>query len=211
MADFLTKRGSFWRFCRRVPQEYLNLDTRGIVLESTKIRIADDPKGIRASQRALQMNADLERYWRELKAGKSAEAVRDYEAARRAAKAMRIAAPIDDPTRRTIEELLARIEKLTLGNRVEDRSSVLAVYDAAPKPDITFRECATQYVDSHKAGWRNEKHSKEWIATLENYVFPVIGDSEVKKINGNGEGTDLILKILEPLWHTKTETASRIR
>lgn len=166
---------------------------------------------IRASQKASQINADLERYWRELKAGTSAEAVRNYESARRAAKAMGISPSLDDPAQRVIEELFARIKKLPSGNRVEDLHSTLAVYDAAPRPDITFRECAIQYIDSRKAGWKNEKHRKEWMGTLESYVFPVIGDIEVKKINGNGEGTNLILKILEPLWHTKTGTASRIR
>jgi integrase len=210
MADFLTKRGSFWRFCRRVPQEYAHLDTRGIVQESTKIRIADDPKAIRASQKANRLNADLESYWRGLAAGKSAEAVRDYEAARRAAKRLQISAPIDDATRRTVAEILDRLETLT-GNRAEDRANVLAVFDAAPKPEITFRECATQYIESHKAAWKSDKSAKEWTATLEAYAYPVIGDMPVNKIGGNGDGTDLILKIIQPIWRTKTATAARVR
>jgi integrase len=43
------------------------------------------------------------------------------------------------------------------------------------------------------------------------YVYPVIGNMPVKKIGGNGDGTDLMLGILEPIWHTKTETAARLR
>ena len=86
MADYLVRRGSFWRFCRRVPQEYAELDKRVIVQQSTKIRIADDPKAIRASRKVNDYNLALERYWRDLAEGDSAQAVRDYEAAIKAAK-----------------------------------------------------------------------------------------------------------------------------
>jgi integrase len=210
MADYLVRRDGFWRFVRRVPLDYAEFDKRGIVQQSTKIRITDDPNAIRARQRVNELNAALERYWRDLVESDSAQAVRDYETAVKAAKKLRLAAPIDDPTKRTIAELLDRIEKLS-GNRAEDRASVLAVYDAAPKPDITFRQCAERYVEAHRAGWSNPKHAAQWQSTLATYAEPVIGDMPVKKIGGNGDGTDLMLKILEPIWHTKTETASRVR
>jgi len=210
MADYLTRRGSFWHFIRRVPLEYAELDKRGFVQQSTKIRIADDPKAIRANRKANDYNLALERYWRDLAEGDSAQAVRDYESAIKAAKRLNIAAPIDDATKRTIAELLDRIEKLS-GNRVEDRASVLAVYDAAPKPDITFRQCAERYIEAHEAGWSNAKSITAWQSTLTMYAYPVIGDMPVKKIGGNGDGTDLMLKILEPIWHIKTETAARLR
>src|SRR5262249_54044991 len=203
MADYLTRRGSFWHFIRRVPLEYAELDKRGFVQQSTKIRIADDPKAIRASRKVNDYNLALERYWRDLAEGDSAQAVRDYEAAIKAAKRLQIAAPVDDATKRTIAELLDQIEKLS-GNRAEDRASVLAVYDAAPKPDITFRQCAERYIDAHRAGWNNHKHAAQWQSTLAMYAYPVIGDMPVKKIGSNGDGTDLMLKILEPIWYSKT-------
>jgi hypothetical protein len=81
MADYLVRRDSFWRFVRRVPQEYANLDKRGIVQQSTKIRVADDPKKIRAGRVANNLNAALERFWRDLAEADSAQAVRDYHAA----------------------------------------------------------------------------------------------------------------------------------
>jgi hypothetical protein len=42
------KRKATWYFTRRVPLRYQQLDPRGIVRHSTKIRISDDPKGKRA-------------------------------------------------------------------------------------------------------------------------------------------------------------------
>ncbi len=212
MANYLVRRESFWRFVRRVPQEYADLDKRGIVQQSTKIRVADDPKAIRASQVANNLNAALERYWRDLAESDSAQAVRDYEAAIKAAKRLgisaHISAPVDDD-KRIIAELRERIRKLT-GERAEDRTSALAVYDAAPKPDITFRQCAERYIEAHRPGWSNPKHAAQWQSTLATYAYPVIGDIAVRKINGNGS-TDMILSILEPIWYTKTETASRLR
>jgi integrase len=210
MPDYLVRRSGFWRFVRRVPKEYAELDRRGIVQQSTKVRVADDPKAIRARQVANDLNSALERYWRDLVESDSAQAVRDYETALNAAKKMRLSLPIEDPTKRTIAELLDRIEKLS-GSRVEDRASVLAVYDAAPKPDMTFGQCAERYIEAHRPGWSNPKHAAQWLATLATYAYPVIGSVPVKKIGANGDGTELIMKVLEPIWYAKTETASRVR
>jgi integrase len=210
MPDYLVRRAGFWRFVRRVPKEYAELDKRVIVQESTKIRVADDPKKVRARQVANEKNSALERYWRDLTDKDQGEAVRDYEAARKAASKLGLSPPIDDATKRTLAELYDRMEKLS-GNRAEDRAAVLAVYDAAPKPDITFRQCAERYIEAHRPGWKNAKHAAQWPATLEAYAYPVIGKLPVKKIGANGDGTDLILKVLQPIWYDKTETAARLR
>jgi integrase len=71
---------------------------------------------------------------------------------------------------------------------------------------ITFDEAADAYATSHEAGWRNVKHAKQWRTTLKDYASPVIGDLPVSAVD-----TGLVLKILEPIWHNKTETASRLR
>ncbi len=71
---------------------------------------------------------------------------------------------------------------------------------------ITFRSCAEQYIDSHKAGWRNAKHAAQWTATLETYVYPVFGDLPVQAVD-----TGLVMQVLQPIWTTKAETATRVR
>jgi integrase len=70
----------------------------------------------------------------------------------------------------------------------------------------TFKECALAYIDTHKHGWRNEKHESQWRNTLETYAYPFIGDLPVQAID-----IDLVMKVLEPIWFDKTETASRVR
>lgn len=71
---------------------------------------------------------------------------------------------------------------------------------------ITFKECALAYIDSHKAGWKNRKHESQWRNTLETYAFPIMGNLSVQHID-----VGLVLKVLEPIWFEKTETASRVR
>jgi integrase len=210
MAGYTVKRDGLWRFVRRVPKEYAALDPRGIVQHSTGVRIADDPRGIRARKIADTLNGALEAHWRDLVEGRNAQAVRDYEAARLAARRLRISEPIADAQQRTIAELLDRIERLE-GKRADDRAAVLAVYDAAPKPGITFKQCAERFIEAHKPGWSNPKHAGQWSATLATYAYPVIGDIAVDKIGANGDGTDLIMRVLRPIWYSKTETASRVR
>ena len=71
---------------------------------------------------------------------------------------------------------------------------------------VTFAHCAASYIESHKAGWRNEKHAEQWTKTIETYAGPIIGPLPVQAVD-----TGLVLKILEPIWSKKSETASRLR
>jgi integrase len=71
---------------------------------------------------------------------------------------------------------------------------------------VTFAKCATAYIKAHKAGWRNDKHADQWTNTIETYANPVIGALPIQSVD-----TALVLKILEPIWSKKPETANRLR
>jgi integrase len=77
-------------------------------------------------------------------------------------------------------------------------------FDAAKA--LTFKDAASAYIASHRTGWRNEKHSAQWESTLKTYAEPIIGSVSVQAID-----TALVLKVLEPIWSTKPETAGRVR
>lgn len=81
-----------------------------------------------------------------------------------------------------------------------------AVVQADAAKLVSFREAAESYMAKPKRAWRNEKHRKQWAATLETYAYPVIGQLPVGVIDEAH-----ILRILEPIWNEKTETASRLR
>lgn len=70
----------------------------------------------------------------------------------------------------------------------------------------TFDQARDAYIDAHSSAWRNAKHRSQWTSTLEAYASPIIGSVSVQDVD-----TDLVLKVLEPIWRTKTETASRVR
>ncbi len=71
---------------------------------------------------------------------------------------------------------------------------------------ISFKECAEAYVDAHQATWRNAKHADQWRTTLRTYAEPTFGDLPVQDID-----LTLVLKVLEPIWNAKPETATRLR
>ncbi|GAB1394078.1 site-specific integrase [Rhodocyclaceae bacterium] len=70
----------------------------------------------------------------------------------------------------------------------------------------TFSDCASEYIEANRAGWKNEKHAGQWQATLDTYAGPIFGSRPVSDVD-----TGLVLKALEPIWTEKAETASRLR
>jgi integrase len=71
---------------------------------------------------------------------------------------------------------------------------------------VVFRDAAIRYIAAHRAGWRSAKHAKQWGSTLEAYTFPIFGSLPVEEID-----VGLVLRVLEPIWETKPETANRVR
>lgn len=70
----------------------------------------------------------------------------------------------------------------------------------------SFSTVAQAYIAQHEKSWKNAKHSAQWTATLQKYAEPVIGPLLVRDVT-----TAHVIKVLEPIWTTKTETASRVR
>lgn len=75
----------------------------------------------------------------------------------------------------------------------------------AKKMARTFKQCADEYYESHKADWKNKKHSSQWINTLTSYAFPHFGHRPIGSIT-----TDHIRDALKPQWKSKSETLSRV-
>jgi integrase len=89
-----------------------------------------------------------------------------------------------------------------LGERLATKSALVAALAST----MSFQKASELFIDAHEAGWSNVKHAAQWSATLKTYAFPVIGALSVSDV-----GTPHIVAILEPIWRTKTETASRVR
>lgn len=87
-----------------------------------------------------------------------------------------------------------------------ERERAQSLLKAEQSKAVTFEAAARAYIDSKGAEWRNVKHAAQWSATLQTYAYPVIGQLHVGDIQQGH-----ILALLEPIWKTKTETASRVR
>jgi integrase len=98
------------------------------------------------------------------------------------------------------EQLLAGIDPVEENRKKRDAVKI------EQSKRLTFRQCAEGYIKAHGAGWRNAKHAGQWQTTLATYVFPVIGTLPVAVID-----KAMVLRILEPIWQVKPETASRLR
>jgi integrase len=72
--------------------------------------------------------------------------------------------------------------------------------------EMTFEDAAKRFIKAKEVEWRNSKHGAQWTYTLEEFAYPVIGKMMVRHITRSH-----ITEILEPIWTTKTETASRLR
>lgn len=98
-------------------------------------------------------------------------------------------------------------QKLASGiDPIAARHSDRRAAEVAAAGATSFKACADAYIAAHDASWSNAKHRAQWRSTLTRYVFPVIGPLPVNDID-----TALVMKILDPLWTQKPETASRVR
>lgn len=86
----------------------------------------------------------------------------------------------------------------------EQRAEHVAEQRKARVP--TFDEATSAYLLSNSAAWKNAKHAKQWSSTLKTYASPHFGKWPVDQID-----LGAVLKALQPIWTTKTETAGRVR
>lgn len=88
---------------------------------------------------------------------------------------------------------------------IAERNARVAKNLAANATVMTFDQAAESYMRQHRAGWTPD-HAAQWASSLKAHVSPIIGRISVQDI-----GTSHVMKVLEPMWREKTETASRVR
>ena len=96
---------------------------------------------------------------------------------------------------------------------IQERHAQRAAAKRAEARGATFKACAEELIASRESGWSNAKHHQQWLHSLRDYVYPLIGDIPVSAID-----TDLVLAVLQQpatgdggkastLWVARTETA----
>jgi integrase len=103
----------------------------------------------------------------------------------------------------------ARVARQQLSDGIDPlqakRDAKTAARLAAAK-QLTFREAAKRYAAQHEAKWTNADYRAQFMSSLQAYAFPIIRDLDVAMVDKAA-----VLRVLEPIWATKTVTASRVR
>ena len=100
-------------------------------------------------------------------------------------------------------------EKIKEGiNPIEERRQKHEALSKQQQQNITFQEAFYQFFPIKKAVLSNPKHLAQWESTMQKYVFPHIGNRELRTI-----GVDEVVSCLthQNFWNEKTETATRVR
>ena len=119
--EYLTIRDGVWHYYRRVPAHFVPLAKCATVKLSTKIRVAKDQTGSKASRVAARLKAVQEAYWRGLSERMAADAVRAYDDAVKLARSLGVdyQAPVDWAAR-PFAEVRARVQAVMADGRIED-------------------------------------------------------------------------------------------
>lgn len=89
---------------------------------------------------------------------------------------------------------------------IEERRQARSALAAARAASKTFEDCVEGFMKAKESEWRNPKHRQQWQNTLDTYAGPVMGKLLVGDVM-----LAHVMKVLEPIWHEKTETATRVR
>jgi integrase len=89
---------------------------------------------------------------------------------------------------------------------VEARREAQEALKVAAAKQISFDEAAAECFKVKSREFRNPKHAAQWKNTLDTYASPIFGNLPVAQVE-----LAHIVRALEPIWTTKTETASRLR
>ena len=105
----------------------------------------------------------------------------------------------------SLAEARLRASELRKAAKV-DRRNILAEKKDEAAARVTFREAAKQYHGENEAGWKSAVYKRQWLASLENYVFPKMGGMPT----GGVTAADIIT-VLKPIWQEIPETARQLR
>jgi integrase len=100
----------------------------------------------------------------------------------------------------------ARLVLLAGKDPLDEKTTSRATARAAQAKRLTFGDAAAAYLAKFEGQWKNAMHRRQWRDTLRDHVLPVLGQMDVAAIS-----TEHVLRVLEPIWSTVPETASRIR
>jgi integrase len=89
---------------------------------------------------------------------------------------------------------------------VEEKRKLRATAALNAARAMSVEQAAREYFSSHSHKWRSAKTAQAFCYNMTTYINPVIGALSIAEID-----TGLVLRVLEPYWHQRTVTMSRVR
>ena len=173
----------FWFLVRRVPAEFAPFDRRNPVRVTTGIRVADDPRGVRAGEVVQRLDTDLVRYWKDVRSGKDANAEARYQQACTRARILGFAyAPATDAAvQLPVDDVLKRFETLILRGSAAKPADVSAVLGGEEPPEVMTATMLDDYEDCMRAGLasKSDRQRQKWRIAKERALrvfLEVVGD-----------------------------------
>jgi integrase len=111
----------------------------------------------------------------------------------------------------SLKEARERNEKVQRGLRdgidpIEVKQAARAAARVARVKAMSFEQAAEAFMQGRERSWRSTVHAQQWRTSLATYCYPVFGTVDVALVD-----RAMVLKVIEPLWQTRTETGSRVR
>jgi integrase len=188
--EYLTVRDGVWQFYRRVPSHFGHLDKRGTVKLSTKIKVAKDRTGAKASRVAARLNDTLEAYWRGLSEQTAANALRAYDDAVKLARSFGVDyLQPSEWAAKSFHEVRARVQAVMNDGRIEDHPAKRrAIMGGVEKPGIMLSSLFSTYdtIQSVGIAGRSERQRQKWTTQYQRAAqifIDKIGDKPLEHVS----------------------------
>jgi integrase len=183
------KRKGYWYLVRRVPVTFASHDRRGLVILSTGIRIADDPRGQAAREAVSKLDAGLFRYWADLKAGRDPDADGRYMEAVETARSVGVDyLPAREVARLPVADLVRRLERVDDGGKVEQPKLISGVLGGEQPPPLTLSALRETFerINAVRLASKSERQMRRWRlqrdAAVETFIGVLGGDRPITEL-----------------------------
>jgi integrase len=183
------KRKGFWYLVRRVPGAFSDVDGRGLVMLSSGIRVADDPRGHSARDAVATLDRDLFRRWQDLKAGRDPDGEARYKKALETARTVGVSyLPAADVANLPLSDLVQRVERIDDVGKVEEPGLVAAVLGGERPPPFMLSGLRGEFerINAILLTAKSERQLRRWRAqrdaAVETFISVLGGDRSLASL-----------------------------
>ena len=181
-------RAGVWYLVRKVPKQFRAFDPRGVVLMTTNVAVASDPKGLHARRIVERLDAELLRYWQDRASGLN-DARLKFEAAQTTARNLGLQYRTNEELAAgPIDEILRRVNLLVDRKALDDEEQVAAIVGTVQRPTIMLSGLVDEYATVQQSALEtmSEFQQRKWRnprkRAVKNFMDALGGDKALKEL-----------------------------